>query len=93
MSTKFEDARRMAQKNLTDMTDAEDNAITKAARDDPDVQPVDSLMRKKRGRPFAETTKTKVSIRLSPEVLEALRATGKGWQTRVDDVLRKELGL
>jgi uncharacterized protein (DUF4415 family) len=54
---------------------------------------VDSLMRKKRGRPFAETTKTKVSIRLSPEVLEALRATGKGWQTRVDDVLRKELGL
>lgn len=93
MSTKFEAARRMAQKNLADMTDAEDATITKAARDDPDALPVDSLMRKKRGRPFAETTKTKVSIRLSPEVLEALRATGKGWQTRVDDVLRKELGL
>jgi uncharacterized protein (DUF4415 family) len=93
MLTKFENARRMAQKALTDMTDAEDNAITKAARDDPDAQLVDGLMRKKRGRPFAEATKTKVSIRLSPEVLDALRATGKGWQTRVDELLRKEMGL
>lgn len=93
MSTKFENARRMAQKNLADITDEEDVAITKAAQDDPDAQPVNGLMRKKRGRPFAKVTKTKVSIRLSPEVLEALRATGKGWQTRVDDVLRKEMGL
>ncbi|WP_417844593.1 BrnA antitoxin family protein [Thalassospira sp.] len=54
---------------------------------------MDGLMCKKRGRPFAEATKTKVSIRLSPEVLDALRATGKGWQTRVDELLRKEMGL
>ena len=83
----------MAQKNLADMTADEDTAITEAANADPDAQPVDSVMRKKRGRPFAEVTKTKVSIRLSPEVLEALKATGKGWQTRIDDVLRKEMGL
>ncbi|MEQ5775257.1 BrnA antitoxin family protein [Thalassospira sp. NFXS8] len=75
------------------MTDAKDTAITKAARDAPDTQLVDSLMRKKRGRPFAEATTTKVSIRLSPEVLDASRATGNGWQTRVDELLRKEMGL
>ncbi len=29
-----------------------------------------------------------VSIRLSPEVVEYFKSTGKGWQTRVDEVLR-----
>jgi len=33
--------------------------------------------------------KLPVSIRLSPEVLEYFRATGKGWQTRVDEVLKE----
>jgi uncharacterized protein (DUF4415 family) len=43
----------------------------------------------KRG-PQKAPTKTLVSIRLSPDVLAALRATGKGWQTVVDETLRKE---
>lgn len=34
-------------------------------------------------------TKEAVSIRLSPEVLEYFRSTGKGWQTRLDDILRE----
>lgn len=34
-------------------------------------------------------TKEAVNIRLSPEVLKAFRATGKGWQTRINDVLLK----
>lgn len=33
-------------------------------------------------------TKEQVSVRYSPEVLEYFRSTGKGWQTRMDDVLR-----
>ena len=40
------------------------------------------------GRPKAAETKQAVSIRLSPEVLRFFRSTGKGWQTRVDDVLK-----
>lgn len=35
--------------------------------------------------------KEKINIRLSPDVLAALRATGAGWQTRVDQMLRKAL--
>lgn len=31
--------------------------------------------------------KESVTIRLSPEVLTAFRASGKGWQTRIDQVL------
>lgn len=42
----------------------------------------------KRGRQKSPT-KQPVSIRLSPEVVAYFRATGKGWQTRIDDVLKE----
>ena len=50
-----------------------------------------AMMIRPRGRPAlaAGVRKAKVNIRLSPEVLEALRATGTGWQTRADEALRK----
>lgn len=50
---------------------------------------------RKRGRPALaeDDRKQKVNIRLSPDVLDALRASGAGWQTRADDLLRKSLRL
>lgn len=33
-------------------------------------------------------TKEQVAVRYSPEVLAAFRATGRGWQTRMDNALR-----
>lgn len=50
-----------------------------------------SEMTRAPGRPKAEATKCPVSIRLDADVLAGLRATGKGWQTRVNDVLREWL--
>ena len=47
-----------------------------------------SLHTKLRGRPKAVTTKERITIRLSPDVVGAFRATGQGWQTRVDAALR-----
>ncbi len=41
------------------------------------------------GRPKAAVTKERVTIRLSPEVTAYFRATGKGWQTRVDEALKE----
>ncbi len=41
------------------------------------------------GRPSVK--KAVVSIRLSPDVIEAFRATGEGWQARLDDTLRANL--
>jgi len=40
------------------------------------------------GRPRAAVTKQPVSIRLSPEVVDYFRASGKGWQTRIDEILK-----
>lgn len=45
----------------------------------------------RRGRPKAEVTKERITIRLSPEVVESFRATGRGWQTRVDAALKEWL--
>jgi len=47
----------------------------------------------KRGRPKSEAPKKAVNLRLSPDVLDYFRGTGPGWQTRIDQVLRKAAGL
>lgn len=41
--------------------------------------------------PGKRAAKEAINIRLSPDVLSAFRATGQGWQTRVDGVLREWL--
>nr|VFJ59571.1 MAG: Uncharacterized conserved protein, DUF4415 family [Candidatus Kentron sp. FW]VFJ68854.1 MAG: Uncharacterized conserved protein, DUF4415 family [Candidatus Kentron sp. FW] len=43
----------------------------------------------RRGRPRKVEPKQPVSIRLSNEVVKYFRATGKGWQTRIDEVLKE----
>jgi uncharacterized protein (DUF4415 family) len=48
---------------------------------------------KARGRPKAATTKEPVKLRLDADVLAALRASGDGWQTRINDTLRASLRL
>lgn len=40
------------------------------------------------GRPKSDNPKKVTTIRLSPEVDAYFRATGKGWQTRIDEVLK-----
>ena len=41
------------------------------------------------GRPPAEVTKERITIRLSRDVVTQFRATGAGWQTRMDAALRQ----
>jgi|SaaInl7_135m_RNA_FD_contig_31_811154_length_633_multi_3_in_0_out_0_1 uncharacterized protein (DUF4415 family) len=41
----------------------------------------------KKGRPKSLNPKQPVTIRLSSEVTEYFRSTGKGWQTRINEVL------
>lgn len=71
----------------------EDAAITAAALSDPDAQPLSdeqlSKMRPMRGRPPVEVKRPMVSMRLDPDVLAHLRASGKGWQTKVNALLRE----
>jgi uncharacterized protein (DUF4415 family) len=41
----------------------------------------------RRGRPRLAKTKRLVTLRLDPEVVDGLRATGPGWQTRANAAL------
>ena len=45
------------------------------------------------GRPKSANPKEVVNLRLDPDVLEHFRAGGPGWQTRINEALRKVAGL
>ena len=45
-------------------------------------------IKRARGRPTVEKPRQHVSLRLDPDVLEKFKATGKGWQSRINDALR-----
>ena len=72
----------------------EDAAITAAAQADPDALPLTDAEwaavkpKARRGRRLAAVTKERITIRLSREVVETFRASGDGWQTRVDSALK-----
>ena len=73
-------------------TASEDKAVVAAARRDPDAKPLTARQLKGmvplRGRPRSPDAKQLVSVRYSPAVLAWFRATGEGWQARMDRVLR-----
>lgn len=70
----------------------EDFARAKPAAEFFDAQTKASLVSLKRRPgergPQKAPTKERISLRLSREVVETFRATGEGWQTRIDDALR-----
>jgi len=75
-------------------TPEEDAIITAAANADPDAQPLTDAEWEKvkplvrRGRPLGSGTKAQVTLRLDVDVLEKFKASGDGWQTRINDALK-----
>jgi uncharacterized protein (DUF4415 family) len=49
------------------------------------------LMRRSRGRPLKADKKVNETLRIDVDVLEAYRQEGKGWQTRINEVLREHM--
>lgn len=47
----------------------------------------ETLVKRRAGRPPSSQTKEQVAVRYSPEVLAAFRASGRGWQTRMNAAL------
>ncbi len=84
-------------KKLIKPTEDENALLTAAASNDSDNIPltdaewdrVKAKVKRGPGRPMGSGTKAQVTLRLDVEVLEALKATGSGWQTRANDILRK----
>jgi len=46
----------------------------------------------KRGRPKLENPKRQVTLRLDGDLIDRLRDSGPGWQSRINDILRKAVG-
>ncbi|MFW6379119.1 MAG: BrnA antitoxin family protein [Guyparkeria sp.] len=84
--SKTNDKRRIAMN--TPEEDAKINAGI--AADEDTFEPTDDQFQtmRKVGRPKAEATKSRITIRLSPDVVERFRASGPGWQTRMDAALK-----
>jgi len=78
-------------------TPEEDAATTAAAQADPDAQPMTDAEwavvkpRVHRGRRPPVVTKERITIRLSRDVVETFRASGAGWQSRIDAALKEWL--
>jgi uncharacterized protein (DUF4415 family) len=85
-----------SRKKVMMPSDEEDAAINAGIAADPDTYvPSDEQFaqmrprseRKRVGRPAKENPKVPTNLRLDASVVDAFRATGDGWQTRINDVL------
>ena len=47
----------------------------------------------RRGRPPSAHPKKAISLRIDADVLDRFKASGPGWQARMNDALRKAVGL
>src|SRR4051794_23201105 len=99
LEERIAEARVRARALADTMTDEEDAVLTKAAMDDPDSPPLPADVRlvtyqeaRRRGRPRVPAPKQQITLRLDPDVIEKFRATGPGWQGRINDALRKAAG-
>lgn len=88
--------RRRVRAYRDSLTPEEDAAITAAAEADPDNPPLAdedfARMVPSRGRPRLANPKVPVTLRVDADVLERFKASGKGWQSRMNEALRKAVG-
>jgi len=89
-----------SKRKLVMPTAKEEAAINAGIKADPDTMVMGdeqfaaaAAAKRARGRPAGsvkDDAKKSVSIRLDPALLQAMRDTGKGWQTRAQAALRRE---
>jgi uncharacterized protein (DUF4415 family) len=71
---------------------SEDARIAAGIASDPDAAPDMSAPRpgiRRAGRPTKAKPKVAVTLRLDQDVLARFRATGQGWQTRINAALKR----
>ncbi len=73
--------------DIPEVTDTEFARMRPAAEVHPEIV---ERYRGQRG-PQKTPTKKQVTLRLDADLVEALRAGGKGWQTRVNALLRRDI--
>ena len=83
-------AKPVVDDDIPEMTKA-DFARAKPMREA--MPEVVEAMKRGRGRPKSPAPKARVSLRLDQEVVAAYKATGEGWQSRINDTLAHAIGL
>ncbi len=77
-----------------DAPEATDEQLAQAKPFDEAFPALADAMRKNvGGRPKSENPKVAVSLRLDQEVVTRFKASGPGWQTRMNNALREAAGL
>ena len=73
-----------------DAPELTDDFLNRAAikKGDVVIRPAQGTLTR-RGRPKLERPKRQVTVRLDDDLVERLRATGPGWQSRINAILRK----
>jgi uncharacterized protein (DUF4415 family) len=74
--------------DIPEMTKADFAAAKSLKAEMPDVVEV---MKRGRGRPKVAHPKQRVSLRLDSKIVAAYKASGEGWQSRINDILAREL--
>ena len=77
-----------------DAPEATDEQLAQAKPFDEAFPALADAMRKNvGGRPKSENPKVAVSLRLDQEIVARFKASGPGWQTRMNNALREAAGL
>lgn len=80
------------QREIASDPDAPESTDEELAQAKPFAEVFPELMesiRRSRGRPPVEKPLEQISIRLDPDVIAKFKATGKGWQSRINEVLKQ----
>jgi len=93
-----------SKRPLTDAEEAEIQKMIASDPDNPELDPADivemkpfaeafpelaaKMKKNLGGRPKKDNPKQAISIRLDADVVEKFKATGPGWQTRINDILK-----
>lgn len=90
-----EDERRIQRQIAADpdAPEATDEDLSRAKPFDEVFPQFAQAIRRARGRPPVDSPKQQISLRLDPDVIAAYKRTGKGWQGRINDILRKAAKL
>jgi uncharacterized protein (DUF4415 family) len=73
-------------------TSQEDAQINRAITKDPDTSDLTkSSFLKRVGRPRIASPKIQLTVRYDADIVEAFKAQGPGWQTRMNEALREWL--
>lgn len=86
--------RKSVDPEMVEFEEALLRSIAQAKRGEAAAVHTPELIKARRGRPVGSVKaepKVATTIRFDPDILAALKASGRGWQTRVNDAMREWL--